>query len=148
MAGFELLEDTTSKVEEDIIILSPENVIDEEDEKECQDRIKGVIWGRLQRNNKWKLYTNFIDDQILQLFRCMYPHAHANRRLGPLPKISYMAGLIIILTSYKTKLEFDKLAEFVGIRSTTLKNAIERLIPILCQTLQDYGFQILCVQTQ
>ena len=52
MAGFELLKDTISKIEEDIILLSSETVIDEEDEKECQDGIEGIIWERLQRNNK------------------------------------------------------------------------------------------------
>ena len=67
----------------------------------------------------------------------MSQHIHANRRRRPLPKISYMDGLIIMLTFYKTGLEFDKLAEFVGIRPTTLKNAIERLRPILYQTLHE-----------
>ena len=131
MTGLELLEDTLAKIEEDITHLSSEDVINEEDEREYEDENKGLIWERLERNNKWELYTNFTEDQILQLYRCMVPHIHSNRKRGPLPKISYADGLIIILTFYKTGLEFDKLAEFVGVKPTTLKNTIERLRPIL-----------------
>ena len=137
MTGFELLEDALTKIEEDITHLSSENVINEEDEKECEDEIKGIIWERLQRNNKWELYTNFTENQILQLYRCMVPHIHSNRRRGPLPKISYIDGIIIILTFYKTGLEFDKLAEFIGIKPTMLKNTIERLRLILYETLHE-----------
>ena len=137
MTGLELLEDTLAKIEEDITHLSSEDVINEEDEREYEDENKGLIWERLERNNKWELYTNFTEDQILQLYRCMVPHIHSNRKRGPLPKISYADGLIIILTFYKTGLEFDKLAEFVGVKPTTLKNTIERLRPILYQTLHE-----------
>ena len=134
---FELLERTIEQRVQELADLEQNFSPVLDNESNIADEPTGGIWDRLKNTNKWELYTNFSEDHLLSLYRVMIPHANSHRRRGPLPKISYADGLIILLTFYKTALEYDKLAAFLGFKLGTLKNAVDRMRPILYDTLHE-----------
>ena len=134
---FELLEQALSEIDRNVETLSAQPIVVFENGEKYEDEPDGRIWNRLKTTQKWELYTNFNENQLLHLYRLMTPRVYNYRRRGPLPKISDIDSLIIWLTFYKTGLEFEKLADFVGVKITCMKNAIERMRNILYNTLYE-----------
>ena len=132
-----LLENRISQLENEILEISQQEVIVENDFVDMFSEPHGELWEKLKEKGDLAKFTNFTEVELLSLYRKLVPFIQNHRRRGPLPKISFSDSLLILLTFYKTALEFDELAVFLGYKSSTLMAAINRMRPILYDCLQD-----------
>lgn len=100
------------------------------------EEIHGTLWDYCRQESKFTDYTRFTEDQLTTLRRAMEPHILHHRSRGRLPKINYSDALIISLFWYNLALPFDTLASMLNIKLNTLRNSIERIRPILKDTLE------------
>ena len=134
---FDLLEERISKVENEIFDLSQQELIIESDLIDEFSEPKGELWEKVKAKNDFEKFTNFTEFKLVCLYRQLVPFIHQYRRRGPLPKITFSDSLLILLIFYKTSLEFDELAAFIGYKSSTLQTSINRMRPILLDYLQN-----------
>ena len=64
-------------------------------------------------------------------------HYYENRKRGPMPKISWLDGIIHLLTLYKTGDSIENLSAFCGYSSTTFRDAIDRARKALLPALKE-----------
>jgi hypothetical protein len=67
----------------------------------------------------------------------MRPSILRHRKRGPQPTISWEDALLLILTFYRLGLKFEVLSAAFGISTTTMKEVITRIKPILHNTLSE-----------
>ena len=109
-----LLEGRISEVEKEILETSQLELATENDSKDAISGPQGELWERIRHKNAFEKFTNFTEFELVCLYRRLVPFILNHRRRGPSPKIPFSDSLLILLIFYKTGLEFDELAIFVG----------------------------------
>lgn len=138
------------------------NTIEVEEEDDSDDN--PLFQAIKQRENGFNLCTNFGKNEILTIYHEMQPviATMAGSR-GPKPAISHLDSLILLLMMYKHGWEYVTLAFAVKRPKSTVKSAVERILPIVHQTLKktwwltrmrpegmyddEYPHIVLCVDT-
>ena len=110
----DLLEERVSEVENEILETSLVEVTTEKDSVDAISEPQGELWERIKQKNAFVKFTNFTEFELVSLYRQVVLFILSYTRRGPLPKISFSDSLLILLIFYKTGLEFDELAVFVG----------------------------------
>ena len=133
----DLLEGRIFQVEQEITEISQQEFSFESDFDVKFSEPEGELWNRVKERGTFESYTNFIEFELISIFRQLVPFIYKHRRRGPMPKINYTDSLIAILVFYKIALEIDTLATFLGYNPSTLQSAISRIRPILNKYLKD-----------
>ena len=124
--------DDVSKEIEEIQTIEPETGDDDEG-----DNIEvGPVFQWCRREKIFGKMTNFEEPFIVDLRRRLETFWTQHRRRGPSQKLSITDSLIVFLIWAKSGTDFDSLAHSLKMRKNTLINSIDRIRPILLQTLQ------------
>ena len=93
-----LLENRISQLENEILEISQQEVIVENDFVDMFSEPHGELWEKLKEKGDLAKFTNFTEVELLSLYRKLVPFIQNHRRRGPLPKISFSDSLLILLT--------------------------------------------------
>jgi hypothetical protein len=100
----------------------------------------GTLWAWAKQEHALHELTNFHQEALEDLYRAMVPHFDRHRRRGPVPLITGVDTLIVILAFYKTGCTIKQLARVLGRKPSTLLDSISRTRPVLLATLQGMIF--------
>ena len=116
MARFrlDLLEERIFQVENEIFEISQQEITIENDPRDIFSEPQGEFWERVKDKDDFQSYTNFIQAELVSLYRQLVPFIHNYKKRGPLPKITYSDSLLILLIFYKTALKINEIAVFLG----------------------------------
>ena len=106
---------------------------DSNDEKEPE----GKIWKSFVQENYFLKMTHFTRLDIVDLFQEMEECGINCPRRGRKSNISDMDALLAYLVLFKTGMDYETLATFFKITTSSLIRALERITPILFETLKN-----------
>lgn len=124
-----------NSITERINAISNIEVVDSEPEND--DEFNGQIWQQMKTRNQFEIYTNFTEQEILEIWHTIQPHISRHRKRGPLPKINWEDSLLLLLAFYRTGSEFDKLALCFNKKPGAVRDAINRMKPILNDAMKE-----------
>ena len=101
-----------------------------------QIRLFFAPWLR-KKNKKVEEFTNFSENEMMDIWRRVEPKVIASRRRGPCPKISALDSTVLLLVFYKTNLDFERIAGIFKLKTGTLQDSITRIRPIVYQALRE-----------
>ena len=97
---------------------------------------EGTIYTQCHANFCIKTFTHFTKSHIDNLYQIMEPHTAAHHRRAKQPKLSVMDSMLCLLLWFRTGSTIEKLAAELNLTSMMFLNAIDRVAPILLDTLK------------
>ena len=86
-------------------ILREAKINENQEEENEVDLTDSPIFRSMIENKKVEEFTNFSENEMMDIWRRVEPKVIASRR-GPCPKISALDSTVLLLVFYKTNLDF------------------------------------------
>ena len=100
------------------------------------------LWSDLRgRPGGFNGFTRFTEDELENIWIDMQESVAARRRRGPLPKISMKDSLLLLLMLFRFGVDYQELSIMVKRPVSTVRNACERVLPPLLDSLRAKWFE-------
>jgi len=137
IAGLEqLINESNEELNKKINTIPISEALQEENDEEDLSS-KDYLFTKIHNNDgNFEILTGLDEIIILNIHNDAKPVFTSHRTRGPKPKISDLDSILLYLIAYRTGTEFTKTAALLGVKKQTFRDAIDRIRPILLETLR------------
>lgn len=98
--------------------------------------IEGRLWHQMRIDHRFMESTNFTEAELQSIWYDMQSFIEEAKTRGPPPKVCHQDAFLCTLIWYKLGFNYDELATFTHLPTTTMRSAMNRIHSILLKTLE------------
>ena len=100
------------------------------------DLKEDFLFQGFKANNSFLTFTGFTEMEILDIYRDMQRLQPKFTKRGTRPSVSTLDSLVLYMALFKSGVDYKKLSHDFQIKTSTMQAAIERIRPLLWETLE------------